>query len=195
MSVIVFSYHKHALNHVNLILYIITGFWYNACMANVKEYSNFYVLSTEQDKIFWTISEVAERLKLEPYILRFWEKKFKKLQPTQKTSGTRHYKINDIKLIERIRDLLYKEGYTIDGAIKALNKKSTSASVKMNLKSAIENDAYEYDVDAAKSAQVDLSKSSDVAKTLLSEIKKTNVIKEQLIDVIDDIEQIEMLLK
>ncbi|MDR2934245.1 MAG: MerR family transcriptional regulator [Rickettsiales bacterium] len=161
-------------------------------MTSTKEYPNFYIFSTEQDKIFWTISEVAERLNLEPYVLRFWEKKFKKLQPTQKTAGTRHYKINDIRLIERIRDLLYKEGYTIDGAIKALNKKSTNTTAKQNFKS---DTSEEETNETSFSKESENTQQINTAKTLLSEIKKTNVIKEQLIDIIDDIEQIEILLK
>jgi len=158
-----------------------------------KDYPNFQILSTEEDKIFWTITEVSNRLELEPYILRFWEKKFKKLQPTQKNSGTRYYKIGDIRLIEKIRDLLYKDGYTIEGAIKALNKRSTCKGItKSDYKNIINKDNKEKE---RKTNDIEHDfEENNIAKELLNEIKEKYSTVERLKKIIDELDEIEKIL-
>ena len=69
---------------------------------------------------FRTISEVAEHLDIPPHVLRFWETKFSSLRPLKRSGGRRYYRPDDVALLERIRDLLYKEGFTIKGAQKHL---------------------------------------------------------------------------
>lgn len=77
-------------------------------------------------KLYYSISEVAEMTGLEPYVLRFWEKEFPQLKPRKNRSGNRTYQARDIELIKVIKKLLYTDGYTIDGARKAL-KSETAA--------------------------------------------------------------------
>ena len=67
-----------------------------------------------------TISEVADHLDIPPHVLRFWETKFSTLRPLKRSGGRRYYRPDDVALLERIRDLLYKEGFTIKGAQKHL---------------------------------------------------------------------------
>jgi len=69
---------------------------------------------------FRTISEVADHLDIPPHVLRFWETKFSTLRPLKRSGGRRYYRPDDVALLERIRDLLYKEGFTIKGAQKHL---------------------------------------------------------------------------
>ena len=69
---------------------------------------------------FRTISEVADHLDIPPHVLRFWETKFSLLRPLKRSGGRRYYRPDDVALLERIRDLLYKEGFTIKGAQKHL---------------------------------------------------------------------------
>lgn len=66
-----------------------------------------------------TISEAADALKLEPHVLRFWELKFSGLKPV-KRRGRRYYRPQDMQQLQRIRALLYDQGFTIKGAQKAL---------------------------------------------------------------------------
>ncbi len=82
----------------------------------------------DNDKMFYTISEVAEMLALEPYVLRFWEKEFKQIKPKKQAgkNGKRLYRADDVKILETIKDLLYKQGFTIKGA----NKYLSSSKVK-----------------------------------------------------------------
>ena len=82
------------------------------------------------DKAEWayrTISEVSEELDVPPHVLRFWETKFTQLKPMKRSGSRRYYKASDIDLLIRIRDLLYRDGFTIKGAQKALKEKKTEA--------------------------------------------------------------------
>lgn len=71
---------------------------------------------------FRTISEVAAELDLPQHVLRFWESKFPHVRPLKRGGGRRYYRPEDIRLLRRIRDLLYSEGYTIRGVQKLLRE-------------------------------------------------------------------------
>ena len=78
------------------------------------------------DKAEWayrTISEVSDELDVPPHVLRFWETKFTQLKPMKRSGSRRYYKASDLELLVRIRDLLYRDGFTIKGAQKALREK------------------------------------------------------------------------
>ena len=77
-------------------------------------------------KLYYSIGEVAEITDLKPYVLRYWETEFKKLSPTKNRAGNRIYKEEDIELIFRIKDLLYDQKYTIEGARQQLERGSGS---------------------------------------------------------------------
>jgi DNA-binding transcriptional MerR regulator len=68
------------------------------------------------EKLYYSISEVASITRLEPYVLRFWEKEFPMLRPRKNRGGNRTYQKHEIELINQIKHLLYKENYTIEGA-------------------------------------------------------------------------------
>ena len=74
-----------------------------------------------QEKLFYSISEVAEITGIKPYVLRYWESEFKCLHPSKSSGGQRTYKKKDIDTVLRIKKLLYEEGFTIPGAKKKLN--------------------------------------------------------------------------
>ena len=69
-----------------------------------------------------TIAEVSDLLQVQPSVLRFWESQFYQLKP-MKRMGRRYYSAEDVVLVARIRDLLYKEGFTIKGVQKKLKEK------------------------------------------------------------------------
>lgn len=76
---------------------------------------------------FKTISEAAEELGVEQHVLRFWETKFTQIKPLKRRGGRRYYRPEDMEILHRIRHLLYKQGFTIKGAKKALNAKDPAA--------------------------------------------------------------------
>ena len=80
-------------------------------------------MTQKSSDAFRTISEVAEHLDIPPHVLRFWETKFSTLRPLKRSGGRRYYRPDDVALLERIRDLLYKEGFTIEGAQKHIGNR------------------------------------------------------------------------
>jgi DNA-binding transcriptional MerR regulator len=68
------------------------------------------------EKLFYSIGEVAQILEVKPYVLRYWESEFKKLNPQKSASGQRTYRKRDIQVAIAIKKLLYDEKYTIAGA-------------------------------------------------------------------------------
>jgi DNA-binding transcriptional MerR regulator len=48
--------------------------------------------------------------------LRYWEQEFPQLQPAKRRGNRRYYQQAEILLIRKIRELLYFEGFTIQGA-------------------------------------------------------------------------------
>lgn len=67
-----------------------------------------------------TIGEVAEEIGRPTHILRYWEKRFVQLRPLQRAGNRRYYRPHDVALVKRIHRLLGDEGYTLDGAARAL---------------------------------------------------------------------------
>lgn len=78
-------------------------------------------------RLYYKIGEACKRLDIQPYVLRYWETEFPLLSPDKSTSGQRVYSEQDLKVIQRIKELLYEEGYTIAGAKKKLEKQDLSS--------------------------------------------------------------------
>lgn len=78
----------------------------------------------KSEAAFRTISEVSEELDVPQHVLRFWESKFPQIKPLKRGGGRRYYRPEDVGLLLRIRDLLYKDGYTIRGVQKLLKEQS-----------------------------------------------------------------------
>jgi DNA-binding transcriptional MerR regulator len=76
--------------------------------------------ATAPDKQYLKIGEVAQITSLKPSVLRFWESEFPQLQPEKSWSGQRLYTRGDVDLICEIKNLLYLEKMTIEGARKRL---------------------------------------------------------------------------
>ena len=93
------------------------------------------VVPEKTTEAFKTISEAAAILALPQYVLRFWETKFKQIKPLKMRGGRRYYRPEDIEVLQTIKHLLYKEGYTIKGARKAFDEmKKAKAAEKPSRK-------------------------------------------------------------
>lgn len=68
------------------------------------------------EKLYYKIGEVAEILKINTSVLRFWETQFELLKPQKTRSGQRLYSRRELELARQIHQLLYKEKLTIAGA-------------------------------------------------------------------------------
>ncbi|RTZ58581.1 MAG: MerR family transcriptional regulator [Gammaproteobacteria bacterium] len=67
-------------------------------------------------KRYFTIGEVSELCEVKPHVLRYWEQEFPQLSPVKRRGNRRYYQRHDVELIRHIKNLLYKEGFTINGA-------------------------------------------------------------------------------
>jgi DNA-binding transcriptional MerR regulator len=70
--------------------------------------------------MYYSISEVSDMTGVKAHVLRYWESEFPTLRPKKNRAGNRNYRPKDIQAILVIRDLLYKEKFTISGARKKL---------------------------------------------------------------------------
>jgi DNA-binding transcriptional MerR regulator len=99
------------------------------------------------EKLFYKIGEVSSIAEVEPYVLRYWESEFPFLKPRKNKAGQRIYTKKNLEMILQIKNLLYKEKYTIAGVKRkfhesSLKKKSvpieTIVHVRKRLKKILE---------------------------------------------------------
>ncbi len=93
---------------------------------------------------FRTIGELSKELKIKPHILRYWEEQFAMLQPLKRAGARRHYRPEDVEMVQTINRLLNEEGYTIKGARKYLTSRknkpeaiSEAPAMASNMQSAL----------------------------------------------------------
>lgn len=67
-------------------------------------------------KRYFTIGEVGTLCDVKPHVLRYWEQEFTQLKPVKRRGNRRYYQHQEVLLIRRIRELLYEQGFTINGA-------------------------------------------------------------------------------
>ncbi|NBX77055.1 MAG: MerR family transcriptional regulator [Proteobacteria bacterium] len=76
-----------------------------------------------EGKKYFRIGEVSSLLKVEPYVLRYWESEFKTIKPVKAGSGHRVYSRKDVETLQVIKHLLYNEKFSIKGAKRKLSEK------------------------------------------------------------------------
>ncbi|MEN9995043.1 MAG: hypothetical protein RL762_1700 [Bacteroidota bacterium] len=79
-------------------------------------------------KLYYSIGEVAEMLQVNASLLRFWEKEFNLVVSKKNKKGNRLFSVKEIEQIKRIYHFVKVEGYTLDGAKKALKQKGVSTA-------------------------------------------------------------------
>jgi DNA-binding transcriptional MerR regulator len=67
-------------------------------------------------KAYYSIGDVCDLTGLKPHVLRYWETQFDVLRPSKNRAGNRVYRPKDVELILLVKNLLYEQKYTIDGA-------------------------------------------------------------------------------
>jgi DNA-binding transcriptional MerR regulator len=72
------------------------------------------------EKLYFKIGEVAKIVGVKPYVLRYWETEFKIIKPGKTRSQHRLYRRKDVETLLRIKELLHKQRFTIEGARKQL---------------------------------------------------------------------------
>jgi DNA-binding transcriptional MerR regulator len=89
---------------------------------------------------FYSIGEVCDLTDLKPHVLRYWETQFRVLSPAKNRSGNRVYARREVELILLVKQLLYTEKYTIDGARQQLDAQRRSGELKSSSRAALARD-------------------------------------------------------
>ena len=87
-----------------------------------SEVTEFVELPPIPAKRYFTIGEVSELCAVKPHVLRYWEQEFTQLRPVKRGGNRRYYQHHEVLLIRRIRELLYRDGFTISGARNRLDE-------------------------------------------------------------------------
>lgn len=70
----------------------------------------------EEEKILFTIGEVASKFGVNTSLIRFWEKEFDIIKPQKNKKGNRLFTRKDVKNFGIIHHLVKEKGYTLQGA-------------------------------------------------------------------------------
>ena len=87
---------------------------------------------------FFSIGDVCELTDLKPHVLRYWESQFRFLHPAKNRSGNRVYQRREVELILLVKQLLYVEKYTIDGARSRIDEYRKAGEIKQLARFALE---------------------------------------------------------
>lgn len=96
------------------------------------------VSTREPVQEFFSIGEVCSLTELKPHVLRYWEGQFRFLSPAKNRSGNRVYQRREVELIQLVKQLLYTEKYTIEGAKRRLDDLRKAGELKPSARQALE---------------------------------------------------------
>lgn len=85
------------------------------------------------EKLYYSIGEVADMLKVNTSLIRFWEKNFDIIKPHKNKKGNRYFTKEDIENLKLIYHLVKEQRMTLEGAQKKLseNKQAVSENYKI----------------------------------------------------------------
>jgi len=81
----------------------------------------------KEEKLFYSISEVAKMFDVNASLIRFWEKEFDIIKPQKNKKGNRLFTKQDVDNFYVIYNLVKERGFTLQGAKDKLkqNKEGT----------------------------------------------------------------------
>jgi DNA-binding transcriptional MerR regulator len=94
--------------------------------------------TSRQVQEFYSIGEVCSLTELKPHVLRYWESQFRFLNPAKNRSGNRVYKSREVELIMLVKQLLYTEKFTIDGARQRIDQYRRTGELRASARKAFE---------------------------------------------------------
>ena len=87
----------------------------------------------KKDKLYYSISEVAQMFGLNEPTLRYWEKEFDIINPRRTAKGVRFYRQEDIEAVRQIYHLVKERGLTLAGARQKLRDNRDSVERQAEL--------------------------------------------------------------
>lgn len=96
-------------------------------------------LTEEQndEKLYYTIGEVADKFAVNTSLIRFWEKEFEVLQPKKNKKGNRLFTREDIHNLHLIFHLVKERGYTLEGAKKKLKENRNDLEQQVQIRDSL----------------------------------------------------------
>lgn len=91
-------------------------------------------------KEYYSIGEVSDLVGLPAHVLRYWEAQFPVLNPSKNRSGNRAYQRKEIRLILLVKQLLYEDKYTIEGAKARLDQLRKGGSLPASANAALDRE-------------------------------------------------------
>lgn len=88
---------------------------------------------------FFSIGDVCAITDLKPHVLRYWESQFRFLHPAKNRSGNRVYQRKEIELIMLVKQLLYTEKFTIDGARQKIDDYRKNGELRIIARTALDS--------------------------------------------------------
>ena len=74
----------------------------------------------DDQKLYYSIGEAAERTGVTAAKIRHWDKEFAHLKPTKNRRGERRFTKDNLRELEQIKYLLEERGFTVAGARKEI---------------------------------------------------------------------------
>jgi DNA-binding transcriptional MerR regulator len=107
------------------------------------------IVATIPVREFFSIGDVCDLTDLKPHVLRYWESQFRFLHPAKNRSGNRVYQRREVELIMLVKELLYVDKYTIEGARARVDEYRKNGALKAATRDALASstvDALERDL-------------------------------------------------
>ena len=102
------------------------------------------VAENELTKLYYSIGEVSVMFGVNTSLIRFWDKEFDIITPKKNKKGNRLFTPKDIKNLNKIYDLVKNQGFTLEGARKALKRRTpVQKEIEMTEESAASTDVIE----------------------------------------------------
>jgi len=91
------------------------------------------------EKLFYSISDVADMFKVNPSLIRFWEKEFDIIKPQKNKKGNRLFTKADVENFHLIYHLVKEKGMTLKGAQLKLKENKGDTEHNFEIIKALEN--------------------------------------------------------
>lgn len=93
----------------------------------------------ETEKLFYSIGEVADMLKVPVSTVRFWENEFDILKPRKNKKGNRLFMPEDVRNLRIIHHLVKEKGMTLAGAKKQISEKWQETDYRFEINQSLLN--------------------------------------------------------
>ena len=89
------------------------------------------------NKVYKSISEVSDILKINKHVIRYWDSKFEGISTRLKNNKRRFFSNENINKLKELKNILYENGkhnYSLDLAKKIVTKKKLNSKNQPNYK-------------------------------------------------------------